>query len=66
MELDGGHHNEPVQSEHDATRDAVLWRAGYQVMRFPHAAVRGDIDGVMDAIVLALEARPSTRGESSG
>jgi very-short-patch-repair endonuclease len=65
VELDGSHHAEPLQAEHDGVRDAVLTRAGYQVMRFPNSAVRTDIDGVMDAIVLALEARPSVRGKPS-
>jgi len=61
VELDGAHHKEPLQAEHDGVRDIVLRRAGYQVMRFPNSAVREDIDSVVDAIVLALEARPSTR-----
>jgi very-short-patch-repair endonuclease len=65
VELDGAHHNEPLQAEHDGIRDAVLRRAGYQVMRFPNSAVRTNIDGVMDAIVLALEARPSVRASGS-
>jgi very-short-patch-repair endonuclease len=61
VEVDGGRHNEPLQAEHDGVRDAVLTRAGYLVMRFPNSAVRMDIDGVMHAIVLALEARPSVK-----
>ena len=68
VELDGAHHNEPRQAEHAGIRNAVLKRAGYQVMRFPNSAGRTDIDGVMDAITLALEARPSLYGDrrSSG
>ena len=66
VELDGGGHNEPRQAEHDGIRDALLQRAGYQVMRFANSAVRRDTGAVMDAIVLALEARPSTRGGPSG
>jgi very-short-patch-repair endonuclease len=65
VELDGGHHNEPLQAEHDGVRDAVLMRAGYQVMRFQNSAVRTDIDAAMDAIILALEARPSVKGKRS-
>jgi very-short-patch-repair endonuclease len=65
VDLDGGHHNEPLQAEHDGVRDAVLKRAGYQVMRFSNAAVREDIDAVMDSIVLALEARLPVRGRPS-
>jgi very-short-patch-repair endonuclease len=63
VEVDGGQHNDPLQAEHDGIRDAVLKRAGYLVMRFPNSAVRTDINSVMDAIILALEARPSVRGE---
>jgi very-short-patch-repair endonuclease len=63
VEVDGAHYGEPPQAEHDGVRDAVLGRAGYQVLRFWNSAVLTDIDGVMDTIVLALEARPSTRGE---
>jgi very-short-patch-repair endonuclease len=62
VELDGGHHNEPLQAEHDGVRDAILTRAGYRVMRFSNTAVRTNIDGVMDTIVAALEARPSVYG----
>ena len=65
VEVDGSQHNEPLQAEHDGVRDAVLTRAAYQVMRFSNSAVRTDIDGIMDAIVLALEARPSVKGCSS-
>ena len=65
VELDGSHHNEPLQAEHDGVRDAVLARAGYRVMRFPNSAVRQRIDGVMDEIMQALEDRPSTRGDAS-
>jgi len=65
IELDGGQHNEPLQAEHDGVRDAVLKRAGYQVMRFSNSAVRTDIGAVMDSIILALEARPSVREGSS-
>jgi very-short-patch-repair endonuclease len=65
VEVDGAHHNEPLQAEHDGIRDAVLKRAGYQVLRFPNAEVRYEIDRVMDVIVLALEARPSRFGRSA-
>jgi very-short-patch-repair endonuclease len=61
IELDGGQHAEPLQAEHDGVRDAILAREGFQVMRFWNSAVRSDIDGVMGAIVLALEAAPAVR-----
>ena len=65
VELDGGHHNEPRQAEHDGVRDAILRRAGYQVLRFQNAEVRREIDRVMDVIVLALEDRPSRFGKGA-
>lgn len=65
VEVDGGQHNDPLQAEHDGVRDAVLTRAGYLVLRFSNSAVRTDIDSVMASIILALEARPSVRGEPS-
>jgi very-short-patch-repair endonuclease len=65
VELDGGHHNEPVQAEHDAVRDAQLRRAGYEVLRFANSEVRHEVDRVMDIIIQALEARPSRFGRGS-
>lgn len=59
IELDGGQHSGDVQADHDRLRDRVLARQGFRVMRFWNSAVRESIDDVMDAIVLALEARPS-------
>ncbi len=65
VEVDGGQHNDPGQAEHDRVRDAVLNRAEFQVLRLWNSAVRLDIDGVMDRIVLALGARPSTFGKGA-
>jgi very-short-patch-repair endonuclease len=64
IELDGGQHNEPRQMEHDGVRDAVLARAGYQVLRFPNSEVRTNIDGVMHNIRVALAERPSIREQA--
>ncbi len=61
VELDGGHHNDPAQAEHDRIRDAVLQRAGFKVLRFANSSVRTNVNAVMDAIILALEAKPSVR-----
>ena len=68
VELDGVHHTEPLQAEHDGVRDAVLRRAGFQVLRFANAQVRSDIDAVVDAIIQALQVRPSRfgKGDPSG
>ena len=63
IELDGGHHGEESQAEHDGVRDAVLARAGYKVLRFWNSEVRTDIDAVMDRVVLELMERPSALGK---
>ncbi|MBX3483973.1 endonuclease domain-containing protein [Phenylobacterium sp.] len=65
IELDGGQHGDKDQAEHDRTRDAVLRRQGFHVLRFWNHEVREDIDRVMDVIVLALEARPSRLGREA-
>jgi very-short-patch-repair endonuclease len=65
IELDGGQHNEPLQAEHDGVRDAVLTRAGFQVLRIPNSAVRTNIDGVMHTIRQALAGRPSVKRKDS-
>ena len=49
--------------EHDAVRDRVLARQGFRVMRFWASEVRGNLGGVMDQIVMALEAAPVTVGK---
>ena len=61
VEVDGGHHSEPLQAEHDGIRDAVLARAGYRVLRVPNSAVRTDIDGVLHTILEALAEHPALR-----
>jgi very-short-patch-repair endonuclease len=62
VEVDGAHHNEPLQAEHDGVRDAVLRRAGCEVLRFPNSAIRTNIDGVMHTILAVLVERPAMRG----
>jgi very-short-patch-repair endonuclease len=64
IEVDGSQHGEDRRSEHDAVRDAILARHGFQVMRFWSGDVRRDIHGVMDHIVLALHEAPITRSPS--
>ena len=61
IEVDGGQHGEDAQIEHDAVRDAVLRRHGFTTLRFWASDVRSDADWVMDQIIAALEAAPSTR-----
>jgi very-short-patch-repair endonuclease len=57
IEVDGGQHGDDDQAAHDATRDAVLKREGFRVLRFWNSAVRQNLDGVMYSIVAALEGR---------
>ncbi len=63
IEVDGSQHGGDVQMEHDAVRDRVLARQGFRVMRFWASEVRGNLGGVMDQIVMALEAAPVTVGK---
>ena len=53
VECDGiSHDREP---ERDARRDAWLRGQGYTVLRFPNAAVLGNIEGVVRAVELEVE-----------
>ena len=61
IEIDGFQHSDDRQVEHDAVRDRILEREGFRVLRFWASDVRRNLSGVMDQIVLALEAQPSTR-----
>ena len=53
IELDGSQHIE--QEEYDKERTAYLESKGYKVIRFWNNDVMKDIDGVIRAIMLALE-----------
>ena len=53
IEIDGGQHAEPEQAAHDAVRDAVLAREGFQVLRFWNGEVRRNLTGVMHSILMA-------------
>jgi very-short-patch-repair endonuclease len=55
VEVDGAFHNQ--QREKDATRSAWLESQGYQVLRFWNSDVLDDIDGVLEGIWNALQAR---------
>ena len=61
VEVDGGQHAEDEAARHDAVRDAVLRREGFQVMRFWAGTVMGQPSEVMDAIADALARRPAQR-----
>ena len=53
IELDGSQHIE--QEEYDKERTKYLESKGYTVIRFWNTDVMNDIDGVIRAIMLALE-----------
>jgi very-short-patch-repair endonuclease len=55
VEVDGGHHGEDPQAEHDAIRDKILAREGFTVLRFWNGDVRKNLDGVMYSIREALQ-----------
>jgi very-short-patch-repair endonuclease len=56
IELDGSQHLE--QKEYDAARTEYLEQQGYTVLRFWNNQVMNDIDGVIRAIMQAVEAEP--------
>ena len=54
IELDGSQHLE--QKEYDAERTAFLQTKGYRVLRFWNSQVMNDIEAVMRAVDIALNA----------
>jgi very-short-patch-repair endonuclease len=61
VEVDGPHHAELEQAAHDASRDQVLRRHGFQTLRFTTRAVHEDADAVVGVICHALYAASPTR-----
>lgn len=61
VEVDGPHHEELEQRDHDVHRDQVLRRSGFQTLRFSTRAVHEDVDAVMSVICQALSAASPTR-----
>ena len=53
IELDGSHHLE--SEEYDEKRTEYLKSRGYKVIRFWNHQVMNDIEGVIRAIILAME-----------
>jgi very-short-patch-repair endonuclease len=51
VEADGSQH---LESEHDLARDACLKSVGYTVLRFWNSDIHGNLEGVLEAIRLAL------------
>ena len=57
VELDGGQRD--ARSEQDARRTALLEQSGFRVLRFWNNEVSGNLEGVIETILVALRAAPS-------
>ena len=55
IELDGSGHDSHARVIHDQARDSFLAAQGITVIRFWNHEVREELDGVLEAIWLALE-----------
>jgi len=66
VELDGGHHNEDNQIITDKKRSNFLEEKGFVILRFWNNQVFGEIEAVLNEILLALESSPSPRPSPSG
>ena len=57
IEIDGDTHAAPDQGAYDSTRTAWLEKRGYKVIRFQAGKVDRNLEGVLEAIRRACEAR---------
>jgi very-short-patch-repair endonuclease len=57
IEIDGDTHAAPDQAGYDSTRTAWLEERGYKVIRFRAGEVQRNLEGVLEAIRRACEAR---------
>ena len=57
IELDGAQHGEADHSRKDAARDARLRALGFTILRFWNNEVNENIDGVIETIFRAADAR---------
>jgi threonylcarbamoyladenosine tRNA methylthiotransferase MtaB len=55
IEVDGGSHDQTIAA--DASRDALLRREGFEVLRIPAAEVMANLEGVVETIRTAIAAR---------
>ncbi len=62
IEVDGGYHSEPRQSEDDLMRQEWLEKQGFKVIRITNAEVECDIDNTLNKIRAALSL--ALQGES--
>ncbi len=62
VEIDGGYHNKPEIQEADKLRTEILESLGYRVIRFTNEEMLGNIDGVLENILIAIKTPPSGDG----
>ncbi|MDP3432920.1 MAG: class I tRNA ligase family protein, partial [Bacteroidota bacterium] len=62
VEIDGGYHDKPEIQEADKLRTEILESLGYRIIRFTNEEVLGNIDGVLESILTALQTPPSGDG----
>jgi very-short-patch-repair endonuclease len=55
VEVDGGTHSTEEERRKDARREQYLHHQGFRIVRVWNSDVRSNIDGVIDAIVAALD-----------
>ncbi|MGB6317461.1 MAG: DUF559 domain-containing protein [Litorimonas sp.] len=54
VEVDGRHHDDPKQIEHDMARDKWLSARGYVVLRYAARKIWDDLEGIVSGIEAAL------------
>jgi very-short-patch-repair endonuclease len=57
IEIDGATHSTAEELARDQTRTTSLERQGYRVIRFTNSEVYDQLDGVCEAILVALDKR---------
>jgi valyl-tRNA synthetase len=62
VEIDREYHGKPEIQEADKLRTEILESLGYRVIRFTNEEVLGNIDGVLERILIALKTPPSGDG----
>lgn len=64
IEVDGGQHFEDANATRDEARTKFLTARGVRVLRFTNTDVLGQIDAVLEAILLAINAGAVEPGSS--
>jgi len=54
VEVDGHQHGYDENQKRDEVRDKALMERGYRILRFTNGEVDRELDGVMEAVCLAL------------